>query len=104
MGTLVRMQLTRSLSTSRLTVPDGIPADGSGTSCFEIGQSGSSGLLEGSLVGGLPEDKIKQTLQMPGFPSVQAGLVDFHQSFQVRGRDNELIWLQKSADYFVISA
>jgi hypothetical protein len=67
---------------------------------FEIGQMGASGVMEGGLVGDLPRDASDQILQVLGFPAIQAGVVHFHQSFQVSGSDDKLIGMQKGEDFF----
>lgn len=55
---------------------------------FEVGQSGTPGMMKGSLVSSLPGHTIDQVLQVLGFPTIEPGVVDFHQAFQVGGSDN----------------
>lgn len=70
---------------------------------LEIGQAGTSSMLEGDLKGDLPENAVDQVLQVFGLPAVQAGVVHFHQPVHVFGCDDELIWLPKSEVFLIVT-
>ena len=60
---------------------------------FDLCQAAASSMLEDRLAGDLPEDTIHQVAQVFCLPAPQARIIDFHQAFQVRGGNDELIRL-----------
>ena len=69
---------------------------------FDLCQAAASSMLEDGLAGDLPEDTIYQVAQVFCFLALQARVVDFHQTLQVRGGNNELIRLQKGEEFLII--